>query len=129
MKKRILYFFQQFDGIWSVPLTFFMYWLVGIILTGIFGYSTGTYDLGFIQPLFLAAAVVIGATNFAVVGIYFTLRSIYRYIYGRKDSHVHTVNHSKEDFKTMKPVYKVLISLFVLFYYITAILICYIKFV
>lgn len=127
--KKILYWLQQFDGIWSIPLSFTAFWLVGIILTGIFGYSTGVYDLGFIQPLFLSAAVVIGATNFAVLGIFFTLRAIYRYIYGRKEGSGITINKSKEDFQSLTPIAKVVIALFVLFYYITAIIFVYLKFV
>ena len=59
--KKALYYIQLVDGVWSVPLMFILFWLVGITLQLLFGFGTGIYDPSFIQPLFLAGAIVLGA--------------------------------------------------------------------
>src|SRR6188472_2223137 len=82
--KRIKYFLQHIHGIWSVPLIFFVYYMVGVLLAYLFGYGTGAYDPAFIQPLFLAGAVVLGITNFTLLILFFTFKSLYRYLYGRR---------------------------------------------
>jgi hypothetical protein len=127
--KNLKWLLQQFDGIWSIPLSFIMFWFVGVILTGIFGYSTGTYDLGFIQPLFLASAVVIGATNFALIGMWFTLRGLFRYLFGKKMPTGDVVNQSKLDWKQLQPIHRFIMALFVLFFFISLIVLVYLEFV
>jgi hypothetical protein len=44
--KKIKYFLQKFDGVWSVPLTIAGFWLLGTILVSVFGFAAGTYDIG-----------------------------------------------------------------------------------
>lgn len=126
--KQLIRFLQLRDGIWSVPLAFFAFWFVGVILQSTFGYGTGSYDPGFIQPLLLAAAIVIGATNIAVVGVYFTLRGIHRYIYGSKKGGTY-FNQSKHDWGNLRPQQRFFIALFVLFFFISLIVLVYLKLV
>lgn len=130
--KKILFYLQHFDGIWSVPIAFLIFWFAGILLQTFFGYGAGTYDPGFIQPLFLAAAVVIGATNIAVLGIFFTFRGIYRYLYGQKktfnDKEI-IVNYSKINWTTLTSWQRYLIAFSVFFYYVSAVIIVYLKMV
>ena len=124
--KKVLYLLQQFDGIWSVPLAFITFWLVGLMLQTYFGYGTGTYDLGFIQPLFLAAAIVIGATNFATVGIFFTFRGLFRYIYGKAYS---SNLSSKTDFNQLPVGQRFLVAFGTFLYLVTAVIVVYLKLV
>lgn len=126
--KKFKYYIQLLDGIWSVPLVFFAFWFIGILIQSIFGYGTGSYDPAFIQPLLLATAVVIGATNAGVAGLYFTLRGLHRYIYGTK-SQDKFINKSKTDWRHLAPLHRFCIALFVLFYFITLIVLVYLKLV
>lgn len=127
--KQAKYMLQHFDGIWSVPVTFFAFYLVGLALSWFFGYGTGTYDPSFIQPLFLAATVVIGATNAGVLGLYFTIRGLHRYLYGQKNEDGTVINFSKIDWKRIPASTRLLFAIGVLVYFITAILIVYLKLV
>jgi hypothetical protein len=128
--KKIKYYLQLIDGVWSVPLAFGAFWFIGVGMQTLFGYETGFYDVAFIQPLFLAAAVVIGATNIAVGGIYFTFRGLYRFLYGEKNKQTgEIVNYSKYNWKSLTSWQRFLITLFVFFYYVTATIVVYLKLV
>lgn len=128
MWKKIKFFLQLRDGLWSVPLAFFIYVFVGIALGWLFGYGTGTYDPGFIHPLFLAIAVVFGAANSASITIYFALRGLHRYIWGyRKDGRI--VNKSKEDFQNLTPWQKIIIAFVSLLFFVGCTLLVYLKLV
>ena len=75
--KRIKFLLQLIDGLWSVPLGFFIFFGSGLFLSSVFGMAVGQYDMAFIQPLFLAGTIVLGATNIAVLGLYRVHNSIY----------------------------------------------------
>ena len=113
------------DGIWSVPLAFLAFWFIGVVLQLIFGKTVGTYDESFIQPLFLSAAIVIGATNVAIAGMWFTFRGLFKYIYGYKDEQGVFINPSKEDFKKLGPWQKISISLLVFLCFFSAVIVVY----
>ncbi len=83
--KKFKFYLQHADGVWSVPLAFGLFWLAGVILQSMFGYTVGTYDLAFIQPLFLAIAVVIGATNGTLFILRFNFRGVYDWFFGFKN--------------------------------------------
>lgn len=123
--KKVRYNLHKFDGLWSVPLAFFAFWIIGLILTEVFGFAAGTYDPGFVQPLFLSTIIVIGATNFGVLGVYFTLRGFHRFLYGQRDPNGGIINYSKLKWKVLQPWQMFVFSLGSLFYFITAILIVY----
>lgn len=128
--KKLKWFLQQYDGLWSVPIAFFAFYFVGLFVTSFFGYGTGFYDPAFIQPLFLAGAVVVGATNMGVLGLYFTIRGFYRYLYGHKDKETGVVsNESKEDWKKLPVCVKFALALFSLFFFVAAIITVYLKMV
>ena len=61
--KRIKFLLQLIDGLWSVPLGFFVFFASGLLLSSIFGVATGQYDMAFIQPLFLAGTIVVGGSK------------------------------------------------------------------
>lgn len=127
--KKALYYIQLVDGVWSVPLMFILFWLVGITLQLLFGFGTGIYDPSFIQPLFLAGAIVIGATNFAVGGLFFTFRGMYRYIYGQKHENGNMINYSKRDWTKLTEWQRYLVVFAVFLYYVSATIFVYLKLV
>jgi hypothetical protein len=109
MKK----FLEKFDGLWALPLAFALFIFAGYALQELGGLGTGSYDIAFIQPLFLATAVVIGATNAAVWGLYFTFRDVHKWLYGQR---------GRSEFRTMDKYTKTIISLTVFFLFFFAII-------
>ena len=126
--KRIKYLLQLIDGLWSVPLGFFIFFGSGLFLSSVFGMAVGQYDMAFIQPLFLAGTIVVGATNIAVLGLYFTFRTIFYYLYGRVENKV-IINISKSDFETLKPIQKICISLFLFLFFVVSVIVVYLNLV
>jgi hypothetical protein len=129
MWKKIKFFLQLRDGIWSVPVAFFIYVLVGLLLGWLFGFGTGTYDPGFIHPLFLAVAVVFGTANSASITIYFALRGMHRYIWGYKDNEGKIINKSKEDFQILQPWQRIIVAFISLLFFVSCTLLVYLKLV
>lgn len=132
--KKALYYIQLVDGIWSVPLGFFLFFICGYVLSLFFGYTVGFYDPSFIQPLFLAATIVIGATNVAIGGLYFTFRGLYKYLYGQRKMNEetgekYTLNYSKKDWKKLLVWQRFIIAFFVFFFFLAATIIVYLKLV
>ncbi|HPB85306.1 MAG TPA: hypothetical protein PLR63_05925 [Paludibacteraceae bacterium] len=126
--KRIKFLLQLIDGLWSVPLGFFIFFGSGLFLSSVFGMAVGQYDMAFIQPLFLAGTIVVGATNVAVLGLYFTFRTIFYYLYGRVENKV-IINISKSDFETLKPIQKICISLFLFLFFVVSVIVVYLNLV
>lgn len=127
--KKIKYYLKKWDAIWSLPLAFFAFYYSGILLQAFFGYGTGSYDPAFLQPLFLAAVVVIGATNAGILGLYFTLKGLHNYLYGQRGDDGKLINFSKIDWKKIDPTHRLIITLAMMVYFITAILLVYLKLV
>jgi len=126
--KRIKFLLQLIDGLWSVPLGFFIFFGSGLFLSSVFGMAVGQYDMAFIQPLFLAGTIVVGATNIAVLGLYFTFRTIFYYLYGRVENKV-IINISKSDFETLKPIQKICVSLFLFLFFVLTTITVYLNLV
>ena len=126
--KRIKFLLQLVDGLWSVPLGFFIFFGSGLFLSSVFGMAVGQYDMAFIQPLFLAGTIVVGATNIAVLGLYFTFRTIFYYLYGRVENKV-IINISKSDFETLKPIQKICVSLFLFLFFVLTTITVYLNLV
>lgn len=129
--KKLSYYLQLFDGIWSVPVGFFMFFFVGLLLSTAFGMAVGQYDLAFIQPLFLAGTVVVGATNMGTLGLYFTFRELFKYLYGNPTVRYQgkTFNKSKEDFYKLTPKQRLCVSLFLFCFFVSAIIIVFLNLV
>lgn len=126
--KKIWFFVQLRDGFWSVPLFFFLYYEVGVIMFYWFGGSKGFYDPSFIQPIFLAGAVVIAAMAIFQFILYFYFRSVHRWIWGRhrKEEQI-IVNYSKDDFKNLTSWQRTLVTSALLVFLVSAILAVYLK--
>ncbi|MCZ2085342.1 MAG: hypothetical protein LC112_13830 [Flavobacteriales bacterium] len=114
MKK----FLKTFDGLWALPLAFVVFVFAGDVLQEIGGFGTGTYDLAFFQPLFLATAIVIGVTNAVVWGLWFTFRDFHKQIYSRT---------GRTEFSKLNDKFKIVVSLSVFFLMFFAIIIVYLK--
>lgn len=127
--KKLSFLLQLFDAIWSLPLAFTAFWLVGLLITAMFGLATGTYDMGFIQPLFLAIAVCIGAGNAALGFVFFFARGLFKWFYGKKnadgDLHIPAV----DDWQKLTPVHKFLVFALVLFTPMAMVIFVYVKFI
>mgnify|MGYP001349944372 CR=1 FL=1 len=126
--KKIKYLLQHIDGIWSVPVGFFVFFFIGLLLSSVFGMAVGGYDMAFIQPLALAGTIVIGATNMAIGGLYFTFRGIYKYLYGYKEDN-EILNYSKLDFQLLTPIQRICITLISLYFFLLSIIIVYLNLV
>jgi len=113
-------FLKKFDGLWALPLAFALFVLAGYLLQSYGGFGTGTYDLAFIQPLFLATAIVIGATNAVVWGLYFTFKDLHKQIYSKT---------GRTEFSKLNDKFKTLVSLGVFFLLLFSILFVYSKLV
>ena len=124
--KKTLRWLSLYDGVWSVPFAFLGFWLVGLLLQFL-DVSAGSYDIAFVQPLFLAIAVVIGATNAAVGGMWFTFRGLFRFFYGYTDDNGQYVNKSKEEFQKLQPWQKFAFSFGVFYFYVWAVVSVYLK--
>lgn len=127
--KKLKRFLKIYDALWSLPLAFATFWLVGIILTGIFGAATGTYDLGFIQPLFLAIGVAIGANTAALGFLWFTCRGLFKWFFGEKIYGHPFKIPAKADWKTLAPHWKFIIFFLVLFGMMGLIVLVYLNFI
>lgn len=126
MKKNLFKFWLNlYDGIWSVPVAFFAFWAVGSFLTNTLDMAAGSYDIAFIQPFFLAVAIVIGSANAAIMGMYSLQRGFFRFIYGRRTADGHVINKSKESWEKLTPWQQFKLSLFVPLVYFSAIVIVY----
>lgn len=110
-------FLEVWDWIWSIPLFIGLYWGFGRF----FSYmemSVGTFDLSFVQPLFLAVVVVIGASTASIYVLRFHFKTLYRYFYSkRRDTGLSSV----EDLKTLLPWQRILLSLVVYGLYFLAV--------
>jgi len=126
MKKKIKHFLEQYDGIWSIPFAFITFWLIGIVLQFL-DVTAGSYDLAFIQPLFLAIGIVIGAVNATIVGLRFTFKGFYRYIYGYRNEDGIIINQSKEDFKKLELWQKFIVAFLPFYFLVALIVIVYLK--
>lgn len=127
--KKLKYFLQHIDGIWSLPLAILLFWVVGLVLSSVFGFGTGTYDPGLYQAFFFSCGIVIGATNVTVWGLYFNFRHLYRYIYGEKDENGKWINYSKNKWKSLTPWQQFVIALSVFFAFFISIIVVFLSLV
>ena len=127
--KKLKYFLHKWDGIWSAPLAFLAFCIVGYILTAVFGFTAGTYDVGFVQPLLLAIVITVGATNAGILGIRFTTYTIFKWWYGKKQISGDVKNISKEDWRSITPIQRYIIALVLFIYFTTMIVFLYSKFI
>jgi len=77
--KKVLKYLQMYDGLWSVPLAFLAFFLVGRYGYEYFGDALISTE--YIQIVFMAALILIFANFVVFLGINFNFRSLQRYFY------------------------------------------------
>jgi len=79
--KKIIKKLQMFDGIWSIPIAFFIFLLAGSYSAEYFG--DGLISTEYIQQVFLAALVMIFANFVVFLGAFFNFRGLQNYFYSK----------------------------------------------
>jgi small-conductance mechanosensitive channel len=77
--KNILRKLQLFDGIWSIPVVFFLFLLAGSYSSEYFG--DGLISIEYIQQVILAALILIFGNFVVFLGGYFNFRGLQSYFY------------------------------------------------
>lgn len=79
--KKIIKKLQMFDGIWSIPIAFFVFLLAGSYSAEYFG--DGLISTEYIQQVLLAALVMIFANFVVFLGAFFNFRGLQNYFYSK----------------------------------------------
>lgn len=79
--KKIIKKLQMFDGIWSIPIAFFLFLLAGSYSAEYFG--DGLISTEYIQQVILAALVMIFANFVVFLGAFFNFRGLQNYFYSK----------------------------------------------
>ena len=79
--KKLIKKLQMFDGIWSIPIAFFLFLLAGSYSAEYFG--DGLISTEYIQQVLLAALVMIFANFVVFLGAFFNFRGLQNYFYSK----------------------------------------------
>ena len=79
--KKILRKLQLFDGLWSIPVAFFLFLLAGSYSTEYFG--DGLISIEYIQQVILAALIMIFGNFVVFLGGFFNFRTLQNYFYSK----------------------------------------------
>lgn len=130
--RKLLFFLQLRDGFWSAPVAFFLYVMVGSYISWQFGYTTGTYDPSFIQPVLLTAAVMLAFSTLTGICMWLNFRHTHRYGWGKHkvnpvDGNI-IKNYSKEDWNEKLTAWeRIKVTMFIYFAYLFLSVVVYIK--
>lgn len=123
--KKLGRFLEIYDWVWSIPLSIFVYWGFGFFFGAVMGMSVGTFDLSFVQPLFLAVTVVTGASVASIYILRFHWKALYRFIYSSKltDPNLSSV----ASFRMLQPWQKILVTSLFYFIFFVAVVAVYLR--
>jgi hypothetical protein len=79
--KKILRKLQLFDGIWTIPLAFFLFLLAGSYSAEYFG--DGLISTEYIQQVLLAVLIMIIGNFVVFLGGFFNFRGLQNYFYSK----------------------------------------------
>jgi len=79
--KKILRKLQLFDGVWTIPLAFFIFLLAGSYSAEYFG--DGLISTEYIQQVLLAALIMVFANFVVFLGAFFNFRGLQNYFYSK----------------------------------------------
>lgn len=79
--KKILRKLQLFDGVWTIPLAFFVFLLAGSYSAEYFG--DGLISTEYIQQVLLAALIMVFANFVVFLGGFFNFRGLQNYFYSK----------------------------------------------
>ena len=77
--KSLRYLLQLYDGVWSIPLAFLLFFLAGYGSYTYFGDALISTE--YIQYIVLAALVMVVANFVVFMGLYFNFRALQRMVY------------------------------------------------
>jgi hypothetical protein len=77
--KSLRYLLQLYDGVWSIPLAFLLFFLAGYGSYTYFGDALISTE--YIQYIVLAALVMVVANFVVFMGLYFNFRTLQRMVY------------------------------------------------
>ena len=80
--KSVSYLLQLYDGVWSIPLAFLLFFLAGYASFRYFGDALISTE--YIQYIVLAALVMVFANFVVFLGIRFNFRALQREIYNKE---------------------------------------------
>jgi hypothetical protein len=123
--KKIKFYLQLWDFVWSVPLAIFTFLLFSLFGHLIFGDGFAGYDPAFIQAAIYAGLILVIGNGVVWIGIYFNWRKIFRYHSGhwstrKEDNHTFWFNKSKIDFDNITPIQRICVTLFLYCFYFLA---------
>ena len=98
------------DGLWSIPLTMFIFVIVGFLGQLYFGPEFGFYDPTFIQAAFLTCALLVIANCVTWFIMYFNFRDLWKYY----------IRYSKDEFGNLEKWQKIRVLLFLYCFYMVA---------
>ena len=80
--KSIRYYFQLFDGLWSIPIAFALFIIAGTLSAEYFGDALISTE--YVQYIVLALLVMVFANFVTFLGIRFNFRALQRSVYNRE---------------------------------------------
>jgi hypothetical protein len=80
--KSIRYYFQLFDGLWSIPIAFALFIIAGTLSAEYFGDALISTE--YVQYIVLASLVMVFANFVTFLGIRFNFRALQRSVYNRE---------------------------------------------
>jgi hypothetical protein len=109
--KKFLYYLQLFDGLWSVPIAFLVFFFGGYASFKYFGDAIISTE--YLQQVLLAGLILIFANFMAFLGGFFNFRSLQGYFYSRE-----VKDHVKSNLSTWQRI-----KLYLLVYF--GLLVCF----
>jgi hypothetical protein len=127
--KKIKFLINHYNVIWAVPLLFILMCLTWYKLPEAFPFF-GTYDPAIVpSALIQAVASTIGIFGAAKFGLWFTLRTVEKYIFGKKQPQGNIKNYSKLDWRSITALQRLYIAMVSFFFFVAIILIIFLKFI
>ena len=80
--KKIIRKLQLFDGIWTIPLAFFLFLLAGTYSYEYFG--DGLISIEYIQQVILAVLIMIIGNFVVFLGVFMNFRGLQKYFYSKE---------------------------------------------
>lgn len=129
--KKIKRWVLLHDWVWSVAIAFLSYWLLNLGPASVGGVAMEYYAINWIQALIATAGIMAGLFAVARLGLWFNLRKVHDYLWGKKyrveESGIEYREYklySFEDFKNLKAWQKLLlVSGWLVFFFSAALLV------
>jgi hypothetical protein len=80
--KKLLYYLQLFDGVWSIPIAFLGFFVAGSLSLQFFGDPLISTE--YIQMMILAGLVLVFANFMVFLGAMFNFRGLQKFFYSKE---------------------------------------------